>query len=744
MKKIYKLLLAGCLLSFGVSKMNAQCTTYTCGYNQSLTTLSLTPVPGTLTPVITGDDAISGALPIGFTFNFMCTAYTNIYVSTNGFITFNAASGNGCCSGGNLPTGLTNPSNLIALAWSDLNTNNGGNITVQTIGTAPNRICIVTYSDVVYHATTFPNRVNGQIKLFETSNNIELHVGTHISLPTRITTQGVQDVTGTIAFPVPGRNANNWQGTGDARLFTPFSTSSTVSVFTPSIQNNATMCAGSAQIFSVAPVTGATSYNWSLPGGWTGSSTTNTISIVPSSTGNLSVSATFSCGTSAPSIKPINVGSTPTVAVVGNSLICGTGTRTLTASGASTYSWNTGATTSSIVITPLSTTNYTVVGTSTAGCASTNTLSQVVSSTPTVSANNGTICSGATFTIVPSGASTYTIQGGSASVSPTANSSYTVIGTNTAGCVSANTATSNVTVNAAPTISVNSGAICAGNSFTITPSGASTYTYSGGSAVVSPTATAAYTVTGTNTVGCNGSAVSNVTVNMAPNVSITGSNSICAGNSASLTASGSTSYTWNTGATTSSIVVTPTANTTYTASSTGTNGCTGMAMTSVTINALPSVSAVSSNTAFICVGSSATLTAAGANTYVWNTTATTAVIAVSPTTTTSYTVTGTNAAGCSANAVISQSVNTCTGLNSNFSNLTSNFIVYPNPSNGIFNVQLENAATIEVTDVLGRVILTDKVNAGNYQLNLGNNVNGVYFVKATVDGKTKTVKIVKE
>jgi hypothetical protein len=389
------------------------------------------------------------------------------------------------------------------------------------------------------------------------------------------------------------------------------------------------------------------------------------------------------------------------------------------------------------------------VGTNTAGCSTTNTLVQIVSSNPTVSVNNGTICSGSTFTIAPSGASTYTIQGGAAAVSPTTNTSYTVIGTNTAGCVSANTATSNVTVNALPTLTVNSGAICIGNSFTLAPSGAATYTYSSGSAVVSPTASAAFTVTGTNSVGCVGSIVSNVTVNTAPNLTITGNSSICSGNSASLTASGSTTYTWNTGATTSSIVVTPTANTTYTASSTGTNGCTGMAMTSVTVNALPSVNAVSSNTSFICVGSTATLTAAGANTYVWNTTATTAVIAVSPTTTTSYTVTGTGANGCSANAVISQSVSTCTDINSNFSNLTSNFIVYPNPSNGIFNLQLETSTPlsltiIEVTDVLGRVILTDKINAGNYELNLGSNVNGIYFIKAIVDGKTKTVKIVKE
>jgi hypothetical protein len=306
----------------------------------------------------------------------------------------------------------------------------------------------------------------------------------------------------------------------------------------------------------------------------------------------------------------------------------------------------------------------------------------------------------------------------------------------------------------APSVTAStSTAICQGNTANLTASGATSYSWSSGQSTstiaVTPSVTTSYTVTGTNALSCSNTAVATITVNASPSVSISGNNSICAGNSTSLTASGSSTYTWNTGATTSSIVVTPTANTTYTASSTGTNGCTGMAMTSVTVNALPSVNAVSSNTSFICVGSTATLTAAGANTYVWNTTATTAVIAVSPTTTTSYTVTGTGANGCSANAVISQSVSTCTDINSNFSNLTSNFIVYPNPSNGIFNLQLETSTPlsltiIEVTDVLGRVILTDKINAGNYELNLGSNVNGIYFIKAIVDGKTKTVKIVKE
>ncbi|PHR25264.1 MAG: hypothetical protein COA38_16125 [Fluviicola sp.] len=51
------------------------------------------------------------------------------------------------------------------------------------------------------------------------------------------------------------------------------------------------------------------------------------------------------------------------------------------------------------------------------------------------------------------------------------------------------------------------------------------------------------------------------------------------------------------------------------------------------------------NTTTICSGNSVTITANGANSYVWNTTASTQSITVSPTTTTTYTVTGTNAFG---------------------------------------------------------------------------------------------------
>ncbi len=432
-----------------------------------------------------------------------------------------------------------------------------------------------------------------------------------------------------------------------------------------------------------------------------------------------------------------------TLATTGATNICSGQSTTLTASGAANYTWSAGSSTNtaSNVLSPSTTTAYTITG-QTGLCTGSVVANVSVTPIPTVAIAGPTaVCIGTSATLTASGAITYNWSNAATvaanAVSPTITTIYTATGT-TNGC--SGIATRTLVINSNPTITVNSGAICAGNSFTLTPSGASTYTYSGGSAVVSPTATSAYTVTGTNTVGCNGSAVSNVTVNVAPTISVN-SGAICAGNSFTMTPSGASTYTFSGG----SAVVSPTATSAYTVTGTNTLGCNGSAVSNVTVNALPTVSAASSNTTFICVGSSATLTASGASSYVWNTTATTAVIAVSPTTTTSYTVTGTGANGCSANAVISQSVNTCTGIDNlsfNISNLS--FQVYPNPSTGIFNVQLENATTIEITDVLGRVILTDKVNAGNYQLNLGNNVNGVYFVKATVDGKTKTVKIVKE
>jgi len=155
-----------------------------------------------------------------------------------------------------------------------------------------------------------------------------------------------------------------------------------------------------------------------------------------------------------------------------------------------------------------------------------------------------------------------------------------------------------------------------------------------------------------------------VTINALPTVAVSvaetsgttaNDGTICVGGSATLTASGATTYTWAPGgATTAAITVSPTTTTTYTVTGTDANGCQNTASTTITVNALPTptitvvdASGATNNDGTICFGASASLTAAGGTSYSWAPGgATTAAITVSPTATTNYVVTVTNANGC--------------------------------------------------------------------------------------------------
>jgi hypothetical protein len=407
----------------------------------------------------------------------------------------------------------------------------------------------------------------------------------------------------------------------------------------------------------------------------------------------------------------------------------------------SNYLWSTAATTSVVNINTSSVNSVTI--TTATGCTSTASQTVTVNAQPTVSVNSGSICSGSSFSIVPSGASTYTISGGSSVVTPTSNASYNVIGTSSLGCISSNTAVSSVTVNALPTVSVNSGAICAGNSFTIIPTGVSTYTISGGSSVVNPTSNTSYNVIGTSSFGClsNNTAVSSVTVNALPTVSVS-SGAICSGNTFTINATGTANtYSYSGGST----VVTPTATTNYTITGTNTvTSCSNTAISSVTVNALPTLSAASS-TSLLCIGESASLTASGATTYTWNTNANTTVIAISPSITSTYTVNGTDANGCSNVATITQSVSTCTSINNLSSNISDlSFLVYPNPSNGVYTIEMTSALNVSVIDVLGKVVYSQQSLVGKHSINLSNLNNGLYILKSESNGTVKTVRLIKE
>jgi hypothetical protein len=165
--------------------------------------------------------------------------------------------------------------------------------------------------------------------------------------------------------------------------------------------------------------------------------------------------------------------------------------------------------------------------------------------------------------------------------------------------------------------------------------------------------------------------------------------------------------------------------------------------TNFTVTASPTITAVS-NTSLICVGQTASLTANGANTFTWNTAATTSVIVVSPTVTTSYTVTGTDANGCANASTITQSVSACTGMN-NLSSYAKNMLiqVYPNPNNGDFTISTESDMNISIVNNLGQVVKVVSINgSNNYKASICNIASGIYFIVGENKGQIIKQKII--
>ena len=379
----------------------------------------------------------------------------------------------------------------------------------------------------------------------------------------------------------------------------------------------------------------------------------------------------------------------------------------------------------------------------------------VFAQTSTISATSPAtvVCDNGSIVLTASGANTYSWSSGAttptAMVSPTVAATYSVIGTNIFGCTA--NASVSLAINPSPTVTAitNSTSVCPGAPVSLTAGGALTYTWSTGATttvtIANPTVATTYSVVGTNTFGCNNTGTVAIAMNV-PTISVTSPTLFCFGNTANLQATGANSYTWSTGSNGINIIVTPTVTTSYSVSGTNSVGCVGTKTLNLVVNPNPTVTA-SSSPSMICAGESATITANGALTYSWNTTATVSAIAVSPTVTTNYTVVGTNSVGCTHSLVVAQSVNACLGVHENTGN-TSFISIFPNPNNGIFTIELTNStetSSIEVYNILGSKIKGQKLNSEKTEINLQDQTNGVYFIYLIENNKKVNVsKIVKQ
>ena len=431
----------------------------------------------------------------------------------------------------------------------------------------------------------------------------------------------------------------------------------TVGEITADVTPDQSICEGASVTLTAS---GGSTFSWST------GETTASIVVTPSTTTTYTVTVSQGSCSDEASVT-ITVDPIPVANVSPDEEICAGESVTLTASGGTTYAWSNGQSGSSITVSPVNTTLYTVT-VSTGGCSATASVEVAVNPTPNAFAGSDeSICEGESVTLTASGLpgpGTYEWNTGETTstitVTPTTTTTYTVTITNEWDCSDSDDVT--VTVNSTPV--ANAGVdveICEGESATLTASGGSgpsSYQWStgqsGATILVMPSVTTTYTVTITEGACIDEDDVT-VIVNSAPVASAGADQSICSGEAIQLTATGGDTYLWSTGENTSSIEVAPIATTIYSVTVTDITGCTDEDNVMVTVNPNPIANAGADQV--ICDGESATLTASGGGTYSWSNGMNTPSISVSPSSTTSYQLTVTDSNGCTDVDIVTVVVN---------------------------------------------------------------------------------------
>lgn len=461
----------------------------------------------------------------------------------------------------------------------------------------------------------------------------------------------------------------------------------------------------------------------------------------------------------------------PIISISGMNQLCvgGSPSTTLSINGAATsYTWNTSATTSSIVVSPTATTVYSVAA-SDGTCTATKNFTVTVTN-PTITASGVAACAGTTATLT---ASAFAPINWFASATAT-----TVLGTGSTFTASAVTTTTyyaeakSTASGSIQTLFSGGNSCSGGNMFDITATNGSilidSLDVSTTTAASSTFSLILYYKTGTylGSETTPGNWIAWDTVNVVSagtgnpsRVKISPSLLIPNGSLHSLFVNFPASYTNGTnlysntdvslqmGAGLCSAFGGVNAGRMFNGNLYYTKvGCTSPKIpVTLTVNPSPTVTAVTTNT-MICAGQSSTLIANGATTYSWNTGATTQGIVITPSVSTTYTVTGTTG-GCSSSMVVTQSVSACTSVDFTAA-ASEGVIVYPNPSISDVKIilqQVGNNEKIEIMDALGKLIISRKLTAMETSINIAELANGVYMYRiVNASGIVKQGKLVKE
>jgi len=448
-------------------------------------------------------------------------------------------------------------------------------------------------------------------------------------------------------------------------------------------------CQGSSQSYS-AIASNATSYNWTVPSGWTvnsGQGTANLNATIGASSGQVCATPSNSCGSGAAGCQSVVVNTPPTAPAVvanGSTSLCNGQSVVLNINNpcsGCTFLWSNGQTGASISVSQAG--SYSASATNVCGTSGASNVITVTVGTPpaapTIVANGSTsLCGGQNVGLSvnnPCGGCTFTWSNGQSGASITVSQvgDYSVSATNNCGTSGASNVIS-VTVGtppAAPAIVANgSTSLCNGQNVVLSinnPCGGCTFSWSNGQTGASITVTQAgsYSVSATNACGTSGASnVIVVTVGIppaAPTIVANGSTSLCNGQNVGLSVSNPCSgctFSWSNGQTGNSITVSQVGN--YSVSATNACGTSGASnIISVTVGTPPMTPAIVANgSTSLCNGQNVGLNInnpCSGCTFLWSNGQTGASITVNQIG--DYSVSATNACGTSgASNVISVTV----------------------------------------------------------------------------------------
>lgn len=467
-------------------------------------------------------------------------------------------------------------------------------------------------------------------------------------------------------------------------------------------------------VCNASPVTlsgsGALSYAWTTT--HPSLNISNATPFFPSQTASYTVTGTNINGCQNQDIVIVNVLPQPVVNAGLDQTICaGTpiilnATTTITSPTAvvGPFTWTGGyANNTQFVPTTSQTLTVSVVGAN--GCTNQDQMVVTVLALPTVNAGlDQTICAGTGATLNATGAASYiwnnnVTQG--VPFYPTASQIYTVTGVGANGCTNVDQV--QVTVSTGPSVTVSAAqTVCANTAaaFSAAPQNSlGGYWTTSGNGTITPNISSAaitylpaandpvvVTLTYVATSACGSTSGStNVNVLPIPVINAGPDQTICDGSAVVLNATGTGNITWLTSNVSNGLSFVPAATATYTAVATGLNNCTNQDQVTVTVVALPVVSAGADQT--ICAGENVTLSATGATAYQW-----TGGIAnatpFTPGTTATYTVTGTTTNGCAGTDQVTVFVNATPVA---VATLVNDVTITATP--GTYNYQWINCAT---------------------------------------------------